>query len=95
MKKRTFTDEEIKKVIYNYTVLKMGQKRAGAEFHMNDRTVKRLLNENNIPIKSIQETNVSQYNIDVNFFKTQSADLAYVLGLIGSDGCVSSNENCI
>lgn len=95
MKKRTFTDEEIEKVIYNYTVLKMGQKSAGKEFHMNDRMVKRLLTENNIPIKSIQETNITEYNIDVDFFRYQSADLGYLLGLLSSDGCIASNENCV
>lgn len=95
MKKRTFTDEEVQKVIYNYTVLKMGQKRAGAEFHMNDRMVKRLLQENNIPIKSIQETNVSRYGLNLDFFKKESHELGYFLGLVSADGCIASNENCI
>lgn len=95
MKKRIFTQEEIDKVIYNYTVLNMGQKKAGKEFHMNDRMVKRLLIENNIPIKSIQETNISQYNINKTFFDVQSEDMAYILGLLGADGCIASSENCI
>ena len=95
MKKRIFTQEEIEKVIYNYTVLHMGQKRAGAEFHMNDRLVKRLLTENGVHIKTIQETNISSYKINIDFFKTQSTDLGYLLGLLSSDGCVASNENCI
>lgn len=95
MRKRIFTQEEIDTVIYNYTILKMGQKKAGAQFHMNDRMVKRLLEENNIPIKSIQETNVSRYYINEEFFDTQSEDMAYLLGLISSDGCIAGNENCI
>ena len=95
MKKRIFTKEEIETVIYNYTVLGMGQKRAGKQFHMKDRQVKRLLQENNIHIKSIQETNISHYKIDEEFFEKQSSDMAYVLGMLGSDGCISSNENCI
>ena len=58
MKKRVFTPEEIEKVIYNYTVLGMGQKRAGAEFHMDDRMVKRLLIENGVHIKSIHNLRI-------------------------------------
>ena len=68
MRKRVFTQEEIEKVIYNYTVLNMGQKRAGKEFKMNDRMVRRLLEENNIPIKTIQETNISRYKINEKFY---------------------------
>ena len=95
MKKRIFTKEEIDKVIYNYTVLGMGQKKAGAEFNMNDRLVKRLLLENNIPIKSIQETNVSKYKINHNYFSIQGHNQAYIIGFLGADGNISSKDNRI
>lgn len=95
MRKRVFTEEEIQKVVYNYTVLKMGQKRAGKEFNMNDRMVKRLLMEQNIPIKSIQETNITSYPLNHNFFDIENEDMAYVLGMLASDGCIAQNENCI
>lgn len=95
MKKRIFTQEEIDKVIYNYTVLNMGQKRAGAEFHMNDRMVKRLLLENNIPIKSIKETNVSKYKINNNYFSKQGHNQAYIIGFLGADGNISQKDNRI
>lgn len=95
MRKRIFTQEEIDTVIYNYNVLKMGQKRAGAQFHMGENCVKRLLQENNIPIKTLQETNISRYKINEKFFDIETSDMAYILGLLASDGCISSNENCI
>lgn len=95
MKKREFTKEEIEKVIYNYTVLHMGQKRAGAEFHMNDRTVKRLLLENGVTIKSIQETNVSKYKINHNYFSMQGHNQAYIIGFLGADGNISAKDNRI
>lgn len=95
MKKRIFTQEEIDKVIYNYTILNMGQKRAGAEFHMTDKLVKRLLLENNIPIKSIQETNVSKYKINHNYFSTQGHNQAYIIGFLGADGNISDKDNRI
>ena len=95
MKKRIFTEEEIKTVIYNYTVKKMGQRRAGKEFHMSDRLVKRLLLENGVHIKSIQETNVAKYNINNNYFATQGHNQAYIIGLLGADGNISQNDNRI
>lgn len=95
MKKRIFMQEEIDKVIYNYTVLGMGQKRAGAEFHMSERTVKRLLLENGIHIKSIQETNVSKYNMNHNYFSTQGHNQAYIIGFLGADGNISAKDNRI
>lgn len=95
MKKRIFTQEEIEKVIYNYTVLGMGQKRAGAEFHMNDRMVKRLLLENEIHIKSIKDTNVSKYKINHNYFSIQGHNQAYIIGFLGADGNISAKDNRI
>ena len=95
MKKRIFTPEEIDKVIYNYTVLGMGQKRAGAEFHMDDRMVKRLLIENGVHIKSIQETNISKYGMNHNYFSTQGHNQAYIIGFLGADGNISAKDNRI
>lgn len=95
MKKRIFTQEEIDKVIYNYTVLNMGQKRAGAEFHMDDRAVKRLLLENGIHIRTIQESNKSKYKINHNYFSTQGHNQAYIIGFLGADGNISGKDNRI
>ena len=95
MKKREFTKEEIEKVIYNYTVLNMGQRRAGAEFHMSDSTVKRLLLENGVKIKSIQETNISKYKINHDYFSTQGHNQAYIIGFLGADGNISAKDNRI
>lgn len=93
MKKSKISKEIIDKIIYNYTVLKQGQKTAGKEFGFGDKKVKQILQENNIHIRTLREANFSQYNIDINFFFKESADLAYLLGLIASDGNIHSNEN--
>ena len=95
MKKRIFTQEEIDKVIYNYTVLNMGQKRAGAEFNMSDHLVRRLLLENGIHIKSIQEANVAKYNLNHNYFSIQGHNQAYIIGFLGADGNISAKDNRI
>lgn len=75
----------------------MGQKKSGEEFHMNDVMVKRLLKENNIPIKKVEETNISRFFVDEYFFEKEkiTEDSSYVLGLLAADGCVSSKENRI
>lgn len=89
------TQSQEQRIIYNYTVLKQGQKKAGAFIPVSDHIVKQVLNKYNIPIKTLQETNVNKYYINHNFFKTQNEDMAYWLGILGSDGCVSSTENQI
>ena len=33
------------------------------------------------------------YNVNDNYFKTQSHNMAYILGLLASDGCVSKDTN--
>lgn len=76
MKKRIFTEEEIKGVIYNYEVLKMSRKRSGEPYHISEGLVKRLLEENGIHVKTIQETNCSKYKINDNYFSTQGHNQA-------------------
>ena len=44
MKKSEIRKEVIDKVIYNYTILKQGQKTAGKEFGFGDKKVKQILN---------------------------------------------------
>lgn len=87
------TEEQEKQIIYNYTVLHYGQKKAGAFIPVKDKAVKKVLIKYNIPIKTIQETNVNKYNINHNFFKEQTNDMGYWIGILGSDGCVASQEN--
>lgn len=89
------TLEQEQQIIYNYTVLKQGQKKAGAFIPVSDHIVKKVLNKYNIPIKTLQETNANKYYINHDFFKVQNEDMAYWLGILGSDGCISSMENQI
>lgn len=95
MKKVQLTKEEKEKIVYNYTVLKYGRKKSGKEFHVSDKIVLKVLKEFNIPIRNIQQANVSKYNIDENFFETQNSNMAYILGILASDGCISKADNQI
>lgn len=95
MKKPNYPQEIIDKVIYNYVELKYGQRKSGIEFNIGDSAVKRILQDNHIPIRNIQEANISRYGINEDFFKTQSSEMAYILGFLASDGCVARDENCV
>ena len=89
------TEEQEKQIIYNYTVLKMSQKKSGAFIPVGDGIVKKVLNKYNIHIRTIQETNINKFFINHDYFKKQTADMGYWLGILGSDGCVAKKENQI
>lgn len=94
--KRQLNKEEEEKIIYNYTILKLGQKESGREFSVSDYTVKRILHKYGIHIRSTQEIRTEkQYRVNHNYFNNQSHDMAYWLGILGSDGTVSKNKNMI
>lgn len=94
--KREVTQEQKEKIIYNYTVLQKGQKASGAEFGFSDKIVKRILEENNIPIRT-RVGGRRQFNVDDNYFspEKQSSNQAYIIGFLGADGNVNSRENRI
>lgn len=94
-KSKILTKEQEKQIIYNYTVLGFGQKKAGAFIPVSDTIVKKVLIKNNIPIKTIQETNINKFFVNHNYFKTQTSDVGYWIGILGSDGSVNRNENQI
>lgn len=88
--------EEIQKqVIYNYTVLKKGLISSGKPFNLSQRLVKKILQNNDIYIRNYIESkdNLRKYTINDNYFKVQSHNMAYILGLIAADGNISSKEN--
>ena len=89
------TKEQEEQIIYNYTVLKYGQKKSGAFIPVSDKIVKRVLEKYNIKIKSLQETNVNKLFVNHNYFQTESEDMAYWIGILGSDGSVNKSENQI
>lgn len=89
--KKYLTKQQEEKIIYNYTALNQGLKKAGKEFNVSDKIVKRILVENNIPIRKVGGER--KYSIDDNYFNVQSPNMAYIMGLWAADGNVSSSEN--
>lgn len=97
MKRRQFSEEEKERIIYEYTALGYARNKIRKEFGVSDNKIRKVLLDSGIELRNIQQSNVNKYNINHNFFDTnnQTKDMAYTLGLISSDGCVSGQQNMI
>lgn len=91
-------------VIDNYVNKQFGLKRSGQEFGISENTVRKILQENNVPIRSLKEAHIISnkndprnaiYKKDKNFFSKESKNMAWMLGFLASDGNVRKENNCI
>lgn len=89
------SQETIEKIIYSYCSLNKGLKEVGKIVGHDYMTVRKILEQNNIPIKPSGGVNQRRYFLNESFFLEQSHDLGYILGMLGSDGCVAQNRNMI
>ena len=105
-KNKGYTLSQIEdKVVYNYTIKQYGQLKSGKEFGISASKVKKILLKHNIPIRDLHtaigianQTNdrtTQHYQKDINFFKNETSDMAWLLGFLASDGNVSKNSNRI
>ena len=68
-------------------------KKTCKHFGIGENSLYKVLNELGITKRTREQNGQHLYSIDKQFFYTESADLAYFLGLMGSDGYVSSTDN--
>ena len=96
MSKTILTKEQEKAIIKSY-LDGISQNQLAKNYNVSTGTIKRALIRNNIAIRTVQETNVSKFNINHNFFNinNQTPASAYILGLLASDGWVSREDNCV
>lgn len=94
---KNFSEEIEQKAISNYVVKKMGLQSAGREFGISQFMMEKILKEYGIPKRTYTEAKQDgrKYPCNDDFFKVQSANMAYVLGFIAADGYISKKENCI
>lgn len=94
---KTFSTDIEQQAIYNYVVLKQGLQTAGRQFGISEYMMKKILRDYSIPIRTYTEAKQEgrKYPCNDDFFKTQSPDMAYVLGFLAADGNVSKKENRI
>ena len=93
MGKIILTKQQEKNIIEHY-LNGMSQKKSGELENVGYKVVQRILKENNIKIRKPEEKR-TKFHVNENFFKTQSREMAYILGLLGADGCVARNKNVI
>lgn len=92
------TQEVINKIINNYNK-GMGLKASGEEFNIGPYAVRNILVNNNITIRTQSESailsniNRKKYFCNLNYFKTQSPNMAYILGFLAADGYIPLDKN--
>lgn len=96
MSKTILTQEQEKDIIKLYNS-GISINKLSNNYNVSPGTIRRALTRNNIHIRTIQETNITKYKINHNFFNihNQTPESAYVLGLLASDGWVSKVDNCV
>lgn len=94
MKRQDYEQEIIDQLIYNYQELKLPLSKVGEKYGISRAIIKRILQENNIRIRTAGETK-RKYNVDVDFFSKESPEMAYILGFIAADGSIRKNGNLI
>lgn len=92
-------DQEIElKIVENYKK-GMGLIASGKEFNIGYYKVKKILDKYGIYYRnkkeSIQKRNtlIKKYHCNEDYFKTQSPNMAYILGFLAADGSIGLNNN--
>ena len=91
--------QEQKDIIHEvYVVQKRGQDYTAKAAGTTPYLLKKYLQKTGIHIRNKHEAIVSEnhrraYNIDEHYFSSQNSNMAWLLGFLASDGCVSSERN--
>ena len=94
---KNFSEEVKKQAIYNYVELHQGLQTAGKQFGISQFMMEKILKEYGIKKRTYTEAKQigRKYTCDDNYFKNQNNEMAYILGLIASDGSISKKENLV
>lgn len=91
------SEETISNIINDYIINKIGIYTLSRRYHLSEDVIKRTLKNRGIVLRNYTEAKQEgrKYSINDDYFKTQSHDMAYILGLLAADGNVSKKENQI
>lgn len=94
---KTVPEEIAEKVVYNYCVLKKGLLPSGAPYGLTQFMVEKILKEHGIRKRTYTEAKdgLRKYSVNDDYFKTQSHNMAYILGFLAADGNIAKKENKI
>lgn len=96
-RKKDLTKEQKEYIVYNYVHLKRGLNSIGKDIGVSGQKIKKTLQEFGVHINNFQEAMSLRraYEVNDNYFKVQSHNMAYILGFLAADGAVSKNTNHI
>lgn len=94
---RKQVSEEIQQKIIDNYIQGKGLIAAGKSFGCSQKVVETILKNHGIKKRTYEESKQAQriYSLNDDFFKIQTPDMAYILGFIAADGCVSAKENSL
>ena len=89
---KNFTSNEIQNIINSY-LSGVSKNKLRLDYNVSEGVIKRILKENNIPIRQVQQSNKRKFNIDDTYFDNENSNMAYILGFWAADGNVCSKSN--
>lgn len=93
--KYCLTEEVINNITNDYVINKIGVYSLSRKYHLSEDVIKRTLRNKGITLRNYTEAKQEgrKYSINDDYFKTQTHNMAYILGLLAADGNVSKKEN--
>lgn len=89
--------EKEKQIIYDYVEQQLSIYKLQSKYSLSQHMIEKILKKYGIKKRTYTEAKQlgRKYTCDDDFFKKQNKEMAYILGLIASDGSVSKKENLI
>lgn len=94
---KELSEEIEREIIYNYVELKQGLGTAGKKYNVSQYMVEKTLKKYGVKKRNYTEAKQAgrKYSCNDDYFKTQSHNMAYILGLLAADGSISKKENLV
>lgn len=89
--------EQQESIINDYITKKQSIYSLTRKYHLSQDKIQNILKENGVKLRCYTEAKQEgrKYPVNDNYFKVQTSNMAYILGLIAADGNVAKKENCI
>lgn len=94
---KNFSEEELDQIVDLYINKHLGTYTISKRFNTSEKAIQTALKHRGIILRNyVEAKQISRkYTIDDDFFKFQTHDMAYILGLIAADGSIALKENAI
>lgn len=97
---KEYTEEQEKIALRIYVEEQRGQKYTADKAHCSIKVLKKILKDNNIPIRTFGQAAIvsnqnRSYKKDESYFSRQSHNMAWMVGFLAANGCISQSNNTI